>query len=134
VRPGDKWLDPALDESTDQLEARHLFLGCGSKLPNLLHQGLHDRYFLVGQLVRPRRSGPKDVGKAKLDKPEFLTDGRLVLGIKPSCPPIRIVLRCSKIEIFDAGAHLAAETADLIVERASDDEDSPPERPVGFDP
>jgi hypothetical protein len=30
--------------------------------------------------------------------------------------------------------HLVAETASLIVERAPDDEDLPPERPVGFNP
>jgi hypothetical protein len=86
------------------------------------------------QLVRPRRSGLKDIGREKLVKPEFLTDGGLVLGVKPSCPPAGIVLRCSQIEVLNVRAHLAAETSSLIVERAPDDEDSPPERPVGFDP
>jgi hypothetical protein len=84
--------------------------------------------------VCPRRSEPKNIGGLKFIKPEFLTDGGLVLGVKPSCPPPRIVLRCLLIELFDVGAHLAAETAGLIVERAPDDEDSPPEHPVGFDP
>jgi hypothetical protein len=28
--PSEKGLDPALDESTDQLKARHLLFGCGS--------------------------------------------------------------------------------------------------------
>jgi hypothetical protein len=70
----------------------------------------------------------------KFFKPEFLADGRLVLGVKPSCPPARIVLRHLQIEVFDVGAHLADKTAGLIVVRAPDDEDSPPERPVGFDP
>jgi hypothetical protein len=134
VRLSGEWLNPALNKSTDQLEARHLFLGCGSEPPNLLHHGLRDRHLFFGQLVRPRRSGPKDIGRAKLIKPEFLADSGLVLGIKPPCPPARIVLRRSHIEVFDVGAHLVAETAGLIVERAPDDEDSPLECQVGFDP
>jgi hypothetical protein len=134
VRPSGEWLDLALDESADQLEARHLFFECGSQLPNPLHQGLRNRHFLFGQLMRPRRSGPKDIGGAKFFKPKFLTDGGLVLGIKPSCSPAGIVLRRLQIEVFNVGVHLAAETTGLIVERAPDDEDSPPERPVGFDP
>jgi hypothetical protein len=39
-----------------------------------------------------------------------------------------------QIEVFDVGVHLASETTGLLVERASNNEDSPPERPVGFDP
>jgi hypothetical protein len=132
--PSGERLDPALNEGADQLEARHLFLGCGSELSNLLHQGLHDRHLFFGQLVRPRRSGPKDVGRTKLIKPEFLTDGGLVLGVKPFYPPIKIVLRRPKIEVLDIRAHLTAKTAGLIMERAPDDENLPPERPVGFDP
>jgi hypothetical protein len=46
-------LDPTLDEGEDQLEARYLILGRGSELPNLLHQGLHDRLLFFGQLMRP---------------------------------------------------------------------------------
>jgi hypothetical protein len=58
----------------------------------------------------------------------------LILGIKPPCPPARIVLRRSQIEIFDIRVHLAAETAGWTMERAPDDKDSPLQRPVGFDP
>jgi hypothetical protein len=58
----------------------------------------------------------------------------LVLGIKPSFSPTDVVLQRSQIEVLDVGAHRAAKTAGLIVERAPNDEDLPPERPVGFDP
>jgi hypothetical protein len=101
---------------------------------NLLHQGLHDCHFLFSELVRPRRSRLKDIGGVKFFKPESLTSGGLVLGVEPSGPPADIVLRCSQIEVLDVGAHRAAETAGLIVERAPEDEDLPLERPVGFDP
>jgi hypothetical protein len=57
----------------------------------------------------------------------------LVLGVKPPCSPARIVLRRPQLEVFDLGAHRAAETAGLIVETASNNEDSPPELPMGFD-
>jgi hypothetical protein len=63
-----------------------------------------------------------------------LTDGGLVLGIKLFCPPAMIVLWCLKIEVLDIRSHLTAKTAGLIMERAPDDENSPPECPVGFDP
>jgi hypothetical protein len=82
---------------------------------NPLHQGLRNCHFLFGQLMRPRRSGPKNIGGLKFFKPEFLADGGLVLGVKPSCPPARIVLQRSQIEVFDVGAHLAAEAASLIM-------------------
>jgi hypothetical protein len=63
-----------------------------------------------------------------------LTGGGLVLSIEPFCPPAGIVLRHSKIEVLDIRAHPTARTAGLIMERMPDDEISPPERPVGFDP
>jgi hypothetical protein len=46
VRPGGEWLNLALDEGADQLEARHLFLGCVLQPLYLLHQGIRDRHFL----------------------------------------------------------------------------------------
>jgi hypothetical protein len=82
----------------------------------------------------PRCSGPKDIGGVKLFKPEFLTGGGLVLGIKPSCSPAGIILQLSQLEVFDVGTHHAAEATDLIMEREPNDEDLPPECPVGFDP
>jgi hypothetical protein len=132
--PSGEWLDPALDESAGQLEARHHFFGCGSQLPNPLHQGLRDRHFLFGQLVCPRCSGPKDIGGVKLFKPEFLTGGGLVLGVKPSCSPAGIILQRSQLEVFDVGMHHAAKDTGLIMERAPNDEDFPPECLVRFDP
>jgi hypothetical protein len=84
--------------------------------------------------VRPRRPGPKGVGGAKYFKSELLTGGRLVLGIKPPRSLARIVLKCPQLEVFDFEAHRAAETAGLIVERVPNDEDSPPEHPMGFIP
>jgi hypothetical protein len=48
VGPSGERLDSALNEGMDQLEARHLFLGCGSELPNLLHQGLSGRHLFFG--------------------------------------------------------------------------------------
>jgi hypothetical protein len=84
--------------------------------------------------VRPRCRGPKGAGGAKFFKSELLTGGRLVLSIKPPCSPARIVLRRPQIEVFDFGVHRAAKTAGLIVERAPNNKDSPPERLMGFDP
>jgi hypothetical protein len=101
---------------------------------DLLHQRLRNRHFFFVQLVHPRRPGPKGVGGAKFFKSELLTSGRLVLGVKPPCSPARIDLRPPQLEVFNFGAHCAAETAGLIVERAPDNEDSPLERPRGFDP
>jgi hypothetical protein len=110
-----KGLDLALDESADQLEARHLFFGCGPQLPDLLHQRLYNRHFFLTQLVRPRRPRLKCVGRSKFLKHEALTGGRLVLGIEPPCSPASVALRHPRLEVFDLGAHRAAETADLIV-------------------
>jgi hypothetical protein len=114
VGPSGERLDPALNEGANQLEARHFFLGRGSKLPNLLHQGLRDLHLFFGQLVRSRCSGPKDVGRTKLVKPKFLPDGGLVLGVKPFLPLAGIVLRHLKIEVLDIKAHLTAKTASFI--------------------
>jgi hypothetical protein len=110
-----KRLDLVFNKGADQLEARHLFLGCGSELPNLLHQGWCDHHLFFGQLVRPRRSGPKDVGRTKFVEPEFLIDGLLVLGVKPFHPLARIIFRRPKIEVLNIRAHLTAKTAGLIM-------------------
>jgi hypothetical protein len=58
----------------------------------------------------------------------------LILGVEPSRPPANVVPRCVQIEVFSVGVHRAVETAGLVMERASDDKNSPPERPVGFNP
>jgi hypothetical protein len=57
-----------------------------------------------------------------------------ILGIEPLRPLAGIVFWHLEIEVLDILAHLAAEAASLVVLRASDDENSTPERPMGFDP
>jgi hypothetical protein len=84
--------------------------------------------------MHPRRPRPKGVGRAKFIKPESLADGGFVPGIKPLRPPAGIVLRHSKVEVLDVLANLTAKATGLIMERVPDDKNSPPERPVGFDP
>jgi hypothetical protein len=51
-----------------------------------------------------------------------LAGGGFVLGIEPLRPPAEIVFRCPKVEVFNVLAHLAAEAAGLVMERAPDDE------------
>jgi hypothetical protein len=103
--PSGKGLDPALDECTDQLKARHRLFGRGSYLPDLLHQGLRNRHFFFGQLVRLRCPGPKGVGGTKFFKPELQAGGRLVFGVKPPRSPAMIVLGHPQLEVFNLGAH-----------------------------
>jgi hypothetical protein len=57
-----------------------------------------------------------------------------VPGVKPLRPPTGIVLWHLEIEVFNILAHLAAEAAGLVVQRAPDDENSALERLVGLDP
>jgi hypothetical protein len=84
--------------------------------------------------MRPRRTGPKNIGGLEFFEPKFLADGGLILGVEPFRPLADVVLQCAQIEVLGVSAHCAVETAGLVVERASEDEDSPPKRPVGFDP
>jgi hypothetical protein len=78
--------------------------------------------------------GPKDVGRAKFIEPESLASGGLVPGIEPLRPPAGIVLWRSKVEVLDVLAHLTAEAAGLVMERAPDVKNSSPEHLVGFGP
>jgi hypothetical protein len=50
-----------------------------------------------------------------------LAGGGFVLGIESLRPPAGIVFRCPKVEVFNILAHLAAEAAGLVMERAPDD-------------
>jgi hypothetical protein len=70
----------------------------------------------------------------KFIEPESLADERFVLGIEPLHPPAGIDFRRLKVEVLDVLAHLTAEATGLVMKRAPDDENSPPERPMGFDP
>jgi hypothetical protein len=63
-----------------------------------------------------------------------LAGGGFVPGIEPLRPLAGIVFRRLEIEVLDILAHLAAEAASLVVQRAPNDENSAPERPVGLDP
>jgi hypothetical protein len=56
------------------------------------------------------------------------------LHVKPPCSPTEIILRCPQLEVSNFRVHRAAKTAGLLIEGAPDDEDSPPEHPMGFDP
>jgi hypothetical protein len=53
VGPSIERLDTTLYESPNELDARKLFLGHGSKLLNFLHQRLYDLHFLFRELVPP---------------------------------------------------------------------------------
>jgi hypothetical protein len=78
--------------------------------------------------------GAKNNGGLEFFEPIFLADGGLILGIEPFLPLADVVLWHAQVEVLGVRPHYAVETAGLVVERASDDEDSPPKRPVGFDP
>jgi hypothetical protein len=81
-----------------------------------------------------RHPGPKDGGGLKLLKAEVFATRELILGVEPFRPLARIVFRHLEVEVGDVRTHLAAEAASLELQRASDDENSAPKRPVGFDP
>jgi hypothetical protein len=53
VGPSSERLDPTLYESLNELVARKLFLGRGSKLLNFLHQRLCDLHFYFRKLMPP---------------------------------------------------------------------------------
>jgi hypothetical protein len=73
-------------------------------------------------------------GSSKLLKTEILVSRRFVLGIKPFRPLPRIVFQSPEVEVLDVLVHLAAETTSLVMQRAQDDKDSVPQRPVGLNP
>jgi hypothetical protein len=127
-------LDPTLDEGPDELNARKLFLRSGSKLLDFFHQWLHDLHLLIRKFMPPRHPGPKDGGGLKLLKPEVFTTGELVLSVEPFRPLAGIIFRHLEVEVGDVRTHLAAEAASLELQRAPDDENLAPKRPVGFDP
>jgi hypothetical protein len=84
--------------------------------------------------VRPRCPGPNDGGGPKLFKTKVLAGRGFVPSIKPLRPPTGIIFRCLEIEVLNILAHLAAEAAGLVVQRAPDDENLALERPMGLDP
>jgi hypothetical protein len=82
----------------------------------------------------PGHTGSKDGGGLEFLKPEGFTVGELVLGVEPFRPPAGVVFGRLEGEVRDIRAHLTAEAASLELQRAPDDEDSAPQRPVGFNP
>jgi hypothetical protein len=126
-------LDPTLYKGANELDTQKLFLGCGSKLLDFLHQKLYD-HFLVKELVPPRHPGSKNCGGSKFLKPEVFASEGLILGIKPFCPLTRVVFGCLEIEVRDVRAHLAAKATSLIAQRVSNSENPVPKRPMRLDP
>jgi hypothetical protein len=127
-------LDLTFDEGSDKLDARKLLLWSGSKLLDFLHQRLRDLHLLVRKIVLLGYTGSKDGGVLEFLKPEGFTVGELVLGVEPFHPLAGVVLGRLEGKVRDIRAHLAAEAASLELQRAPDDEDSAPQRPVGLDP
>jgi hypothetical protein len=127
-------LDSTLDEGSNKLEARKLLLQSGSKLFDFLHQWLRDLHLLVRKIMLLGYTGSKDGGVLEFLKPEGFAVGELVLGVEPFRPPAGVVLGHLEGEVRDIRAHLAAEAASLELQRAPDDKDSAPQRPVGFNP
>jgi hypothetical protein len=123
-----------LDEGSDKLDAQKFFLRSGSKLLDFLHQRLCDLHLLIRKIMLPRHRRSKDGGFLEFFKPEGFAAGELVLGIEPFRPPAGIVFGHLEVEVGDIRTHLTAEATSLELQRAPDDEDSAPKRPVGFDP
>jgi hypothetical protein len=70
----------------------------------------------------------------ELFNPEVLASDGLIPGIEPLCPPAGVILRCPQNKIINFGVHGAVGSASWIIQWASDSENSPPQRPMGFDP
>jgi hypothetical protein len=127
-------LDSTLDEGPNKLEARKLLLRSGSKLLDFFHQWLRDPHLLLRKIMPPGHSGSKYGGVLELLEPESFAVGGLVLGIEPFCPPAGIVFGCLKGEVGNIWAHMAVEAASLEWQRALNNENPAPQRPVGFNP
>jgi hypothetical protein len=127
-------LDPPYDEGANKLDATQLLLGRGSELLDFLHERLSNLHLFVRQLVCPRHPRTEIGDGSKLLEPEILTGGRFILGVEPFCPLAGVVFRLLKVEIGNIRAHLAAEATGLVMQGASDDENSAPQHPMGFDP
>jgi hypothetical protein len=127
-------LDSTLDEGPDELDARKLFLRSGSELLDLLHQRLCDLHLLIRKVMLPRHARSKNAGGLKFLESETLAGGGFVLGVVSLCPPVGIVFGRLEVEVFDVRAHLNAETIGLEWQRAPNNKNLAPQRPVGFNP
>jgi hypothetical protein len=101
---------------------------------DLLHQRLRDLHLLIGKIMPPGHTGSKNGGGLEFLKPEGFAVGELVLGVEPFHPPALVVFGRLEGEIRDIRKHLIAEAASLELQRAPNDEDSAPQRPVGLNP
>jgi hypothetical protein len=123
-----------LYESANELDARKLFLGHGSKLLDLLHQRLYDLQFLISKLVPLRHLRSKNYGGSKFLKSKVFASGGLILGIIPFRPPARVVFGHLKIKVGDIRVHLAAKATSMIAQGVPDGKNPTPKRPMGLDP
>jgi hypothetical protein len=106
----------------------------GAQLGNPLHQWLSGRHLFIHQSMPPRQPGSKIAGSVKFFEPKGAAGSRLVLGVKPPRPLAWVVFGHPQVEVVDFWPHGAVEAAYLVLQWALDDEDSSPQRPVGFDP
>jgi hypothetical protein len=127
-------LDSTLDEGSDQLDARKLFLRSSTKLLDLLHQRLCNLHLLIRKVMLPRHARSEDASGLKFLESEIFAVGGFVLGIVPFRPPAGIIFGRLKIEVFNVRAHLAAKTTGLEWKRTPDNKDPAPKRPMGLDP
>jgi hypothetical protein len=127
-------LDSTLDEGPNKLEAQKLLLRSGSKLLDFLYQRLHNPHLLLRNIMPPGHSGSKYGGVLELLKPENFAVRGLVLGVESLCPPAGIIFGCLEGEVGDIWAHLATEATGLELQRTPNNENSVPQRPVGFNP
>jgi hypothetical protein len=84
--------------------------------------------------VLPRHARSEDASGLKFLESEIFVIGGFVLGIVPLRPLAEIVFGCLEVEVLDVRAHLAAESAGLEWQRALNNENSVPQRPMGFNP
>jgi hypothetical protein len=82
----------------------------------------------------PGQPGSKIASGAKLFEPASFPSCGLILGIKPFRPLEWVVFEHPQAKVIDVWPHDAVETACLIGQGASDDEDPPPQSLVGFEP
>jgi hypothetical protein len=134
VGSGSEGLDLTLDEGSDKLDAQKLLLRSGPKLLDLLHQQLCDLHLLIEKIMPPGHTGSKNGDGLEFLKPEGFAVGELVLGVEPFRPLAGVVFGRLEGEIRDIRTNLTAEAASLELQRAPDDEDSAPQRPVGLNP
>jgi hypothetical protein len=81
-----------------------------------------------------RHARSKNAGGLKFLESKTFVVGGFVLGIVPLRPLARIVFGRLEVEVYDVRANLNAETAGLEWQRAPNNKDSAPQRPVGFNP